>query len=54
LTKRALEILHETGDWKATLGTFIYYPSVAVAELMGFLIGWLTARKFSNFTDSQK
>lgn len=52
LTKSALEVLQETGDWRASLGTYIYYPTVAIAELTGVLIGKLTSNRFPSVLDS--
>ncbi len=53
LTGQAVEIFRATKDWRTLLGTYIYYPSVAAAELLGFLIGRLTAQKFPTVKDTQ-
>ncbi len=46
LTWNALQVIRETRDWRTLLGTYIYYPAVALAELSGFLIGRLTAHDY--------
>lgn len=46
VTWYAVEVFKETRDWRTFLGTYIYYPSVAVSELLGFLLGRLTAYKY--------
>jgi glycosyltransferase involved in cell wall biosynthesis len=53
LTRSALEVLRETRDWKAFLGAYIYYPSVAIVESMGFLVGRLTSNRYptNRFSD---
>ena len=46
MTSVAIRVFQETRDWKAFLGSYLYYPSVAIAELLGFAFGRLTAHRF--------
>ncbi len=46
MTCLAARAFQETRDWRTFLGSYLYYPSVAIAELLGFLLGRLTAHKF--------
>jgi len=52
MTFYATRVFQETRDWRTFLGTYVYYPSVAIAELLGFLIGRLIAYKFPTVTGS--
>lgn len=54
ITRYALEVFRETRDWRAFLGSYIYFPSVAIVELLGFLIGRLVAHRIPTVTDSPK
>ena len=53
VTWLAMRVFQVTRDWKTFLGAYVYYPTVGLAELLGFLVGRLTAHRSPAMTVSQ-